>query len=97
MADRLDRTEDGRALVKRYEVLRERALGARPDGHCLGLGVLLNRGVAGWMLTWRECVAPAQLAGRCSPAPATPPPVGEAGEEIVRVLAAMALACTEGA
>jgi hypothetical protein len=90
VADEPGADEDGRALVERYESLRERALGARPDGHRLGLGVLLGRGVASWMLTWREC-APTQLAS-ASPLPAAP--VGEAGEEIVRVLAAMALACT---
>jgi hypothetical protein len=75
--------------VERYESLRERTLGARPDGYRLGLGVLLSRGVACWMLTWRER-APAQLASPSSPLPA---PVDEADEEIVRVLAAMAFAC----
>jgi len=89
VADRPGADEDGRALVERYESLRERALDARPDGYRLGLGVLLGRGVACWMLTWREC-APAQLASPASPLPA---PAGEASEEIVRVLATMAFAC----
>jgi len=89
VANRPGADEDGRALVERYESLRERALDARPDGYRLGLGVLLGRGVACWMLTWRECV-PAQLASPSSPLPA---PVEGASEEIVRVLAAMAFAC----
>lgn len=89
MADGHGAADDGHALVERYESLRERALGARPDGHQLGLAVLLGRGVASWMATWREC-APAQLA---SPAPRLAAPAGAASEEIVRVLAAMALAC----
>ena len=88
MADGRGAEEDGHALIERYESLRERALGARPDGHRLGLAVLLGGGVASWMATWREC-APAQIASPSAP-PATP--VGEAGEEVVRVLAAMALA-----
>lgn len=89
MADGSGAGENDRALVERYESLRERALGARPDGYRLGLAVLLGKGVACWIATWREC-APAQLA---SPSPPLPAPVGAADEEVVRVLAAMALAC----
>jgi hypothetical protein len=93
VAERRGVVEDDRALVERYESLRERALGAAPDGHRLGLAVLLGGGVVSWMAAWRERV-PAKLAPQ--PPPTAPPP-REDSEEIVRVLAAMALACAKGA
>jgi hypothetical protein len=93
VAEERDAAEDDQALIERYESLRERALGAAPDGHRLGLAVLLGGGVVSWMAAWRERV-PAKPAPQ---QPAGAPPPTEGSEEIVRVLAAMALACAKGA
>jgi len=92
VAEERDVEGDSQALLERYESLRERALGAAPDGHRLGLAVLLGGGVASWMAAWRERV-PVRLAPQ---PPATAPPPAQGSEEIVRVLAAMALACAKG-
>lgn len=93
MAEKRNVAEDDQALLERYESLRERALGAAPDGHRLGLAVLLGGGVVSWMAAWRERVPvrPAPQRQSTAPLPA------EGNEEIVRVLAAMALACAKGA
>jgi hypothetical protein len=56
-------------------------------GWRLGLGVLHNRGIAGWLAAWDGLPAPdpaAQLPAR--PAPGS-------GEQLVAALAAMALSC----
>jgi hypothetical protein len=84
----------GAALAERYEQLRAAALGGGAEGWRLGLGVLAGKGVAGWIRAWTTCPAPATTApmhtvlGR-TPGPA---PSGPEGVEMVRVLAAMALA-----
>ena len=76
-----------RGDVERYEALR-RALGGAASGWRLGLAVLQRRGVAGWARAW-------QAAAASPPArPAAGVPVG--GDELVAVLAAMALACLGG-
>lgn len=93
MAERPNATVDDQALLQRYESLRERALGAAPDGHRLGLAVLLGGGVVSWMAAWRERVPVRPAPQR----PSSAPPPAEGSEEIVRVLAAMALACAKGA
>jgi len=51
-------------------------------GWRLGLGVLHNRGIAGWLAAWDDLPAPDP--GR--PAPGS-------GEQLVAALAAMALSC----
>ena len=82
------------ALAERYEQLRAAALCGGAEGWRLGLGVLAGKGVAGWIRAWTTCPTPATAApvhtvpGRApGPAPSSPE-----GVEMVRVLAAMALA-----
>jgi hypothetical protein len=72
--------------VERYERLRACALAGEPDGHRFGLALLERRGVAAWVRAWQTSV-PAPDPTR----PAVEPPTGT--EQIVGVLAAMALAC----
>jgi hypothetical protein len=80
------RAED---LVERYEELRRRALGAgTADGWRLGLAVLERQGLAAWIHAWDD-VAPAPVPARSTPAPA-------GCEQVVAVLASMALACAAG-
>lgn len=82
------------ALAERYEQLRTAALDGGADGWRLGLGVLAGKGVAAWIRAWTTCPSPAPPA----PATAAPSrasgraPSGPDGAEMVRVLAAMALA-----
>lgn len=67
-------------------MLRQRALSGEASGWRLGLAVLQRRGVAAWLRAG-ETIAPT--------APARPPadvPAGS-GDELVGVLATMALAC----
>jgi hypothetical protein len=74
--------------VERYERLRRCALGGDPDGHRFGLALLERRGVAAWARAWQTT----------TPSSPLPPPVeAPAGaDEIVDVLATMALACLAG-
>lgn len=75
-----------RSLVDCYEELRRRALTGQADGHQLGLAVLLRHGVAAWLHAWQELPA--------APAAPAPPPAG--GDQLVSVLATMALALVRG-
>jgi hypothetical protein len=71
--------------VERYEQLRHRAIEGDASGWRLGLALLQRRGVTAWCRAWEPTPAPS---------PAGPPaaaPTG--GDEIVGVLATMALAC----
>jgi hypothetical protein len=78
------------ADVERYEQLRTHALsGGGPSGWRHGLALLQRRGVAAWARAWRTTL-PAPVAGT-----ATPTPV-DASDEIVGLLATMALACVAG-
>lgn len=77
--------------VERYEQLRRQALGGEPSGWRLGLALLERRGVAAWARAWQTTV-PAPPSQRSRPGVETA--VG--GEEIVGVLATMALACLAG-
>ncbi|HXA12578.1 MAG TPA: hypothetical protein VNW93_10395, partial [Mycobacterium sp.] len=70
----------------RYEQLREQLLRGDPGGWQLGLGVLRNRGIAGWLRAWDDLPAPVPAARP----PARPTP---GGEQLVAALAAMALSC----
>jgi len=80
---------DGSDVVDGYERLRARALGGEADGWRLGLGVLQQRGVAGWLR-----VRQATVAAVCPPPPASaaPPVAGGVEAERVGLLASMALA-----
>lgn len=74
--------------VERYESLRRRALGGEPSGWRLGLAVVQRRGVAAWL-----------RAGHALPAPSPTRPANDVvvgGDELVGVLATMALACIGG-
>jgi hypothetical protein len=74
--------------VERYEALRRHALDGAASGWRLGLAVLQRHGVAAWARAWHAAAVspPAR--------PAAGAPVG--GDELVAVLATMALACVEG-
>ena len=74
--------------VERYERLRRCALGGDPDGHRFGLALLERRGVAAWARAWQTTTPSSSLP------PAVEAPAG--ADEIVDVLATMALACLAG-
>ena len=76
-------------VVDGYEQLRVRALGGDTDGWRLGLSVLQQRGVAGW-LRLREATVP--TVSPPTPAPSAPPVAGGVEAELVGLLASMALA-----
>ena len=80
-------TDEGAALLGRYEQLRLDALAGTGQGWRWGRAVLERRGVAAWLATWTELevhvTSPVTSV-------ATGPPEG--GEQLVAVLAAMALA-----
>jgi hypothetical protein len=63
-------------------------LGGDPNGWRLGLAVLERRGVVAWTRAW-STTAPAPVRA----APVAPAAVGD---ELVGVLASMALACVSG-
>ena len=84
-----ERAGDGGDL-ERYERLRRCALGGDPDGHRFGLALLERRGVAAWARAW-QTTAPAPSS---PPTPAVEPMAG--ADELVGVLATMALACLAG-
>jgi hypothetical protein len=72
--------------VQRYETLRRRALGGEASGWRLGLAVLQRRGVVAWL----------RAADKIIPSPPVRPPAdvpAGVGDELVGVLATMALAC----
>lgn len=73
--------------VQRYEALRRHAVAGEPAGWRLGLAVLERQGVAAWLRAWHSI----------APAPSAKPATGVAvrGDELVGVLATMALACLD--
>ena len=81
--------DDGGGDIDRYEQLRRRVLDGEPSGWRLGLGVLSGRGVAVWLRVWHTTTVAAPQHQ-----PAVPAPIGS--DEVVGVLAAMALACLDG-
>jgi hypothetical protein len=84
---------DADPLTDGYERLRAVVLGGAPDAHRLGLAVLARQGLAAWMTVWPQTPTPATVsAPRRSPAAGPADTQGSADSEIVRVLAAMALA-----
>jgi len=82
-------TDEGAALLGRYEQLRLDALAGTGQGWRWGRAVLERRGVAAWLATWTELevrvTSPVTSGATGSP---------EGGEQLVAVLAAMALAVT---
>jgi hypothetical protein len=86
-----DERAGDRADVERYERLRAHALGGEASGWRLGLALLQGRGTAAWLRAGRGIGA--------VPVPSPPgPPCSEpaAGDELVSVLATMALAAAGG-
>lgn len=73
--------------VERYEQLRAHALGGEPGGWRLGLGLLQGRGTAAWLRVCRGVTAAPAPQRHCLP------PELPRGDELVSVLATMALAC----
>ncbi|MHB8341073.1 MAG: hypothetical protein ACYDB7_07845 [Mycobacteriales bacterium] len=78
-------------MIERYEAVRTAALAGAPDGFGHGLALLTSHGLPAWL----------SVAGECPPAPPAAPRQGGrtagahspgAGRELVRALAAMALA-----
>ncbi|GAC1376112.1 MAG: hypothetical protein NVSMB4_04730 [Acidimicrobiales bacterium] len=83
-----DRDEDNRADVERYETLRRHAMGGEASGWRLGLAVMQRQGVTAWLRAW-QTIPPAP-----APRSSVRSPVGD--DELVAVLATMALACVAG-
>jgi len=89
VGDSDDRDGDRGGDVERYETLRRHALGGDASGWRLGLAVMQRQGVTAWLRAWQAI-------------PAAPPPRSAAaggpvvGDELVAVLASMALACVGG-
>jgi hypothetical protein len=79
----------GRVLVDRYEELRHQALGGGGHGWRLGLAVLHRQGLVAWIHAWDD-ITP--LGSASSPARVRPTECNE----VVAVLASMALAVVEG-
>ena len=78
-----------RELLDRYEQLRLDALAGDGRGWRWGRAILERRGLAAWIASWTE------LAVAPLPRPPATPVVALTGtEQLVAVLAAMALACT---
>ena len=75
-------------MAARYEELRTAVTHGTGEGWRLGRGVLTAKGMAAWVSAWRSLPAPAARPASGQPSP------GLAGDsnELVRVLAAMALA-----
>jgi hypothetical protein len=92
VADKPATVDGDAALAERYEQLRQVVLGGQAEGWRHGLGVLANKGMAGWMAAWNTTFAPH------SPTPALTghgvTTMGAGTAEIVHVMAAMALAHT---
>jgi hypothetical protein len=99
---RLDAGQDrvpGSGLDARYEQLRHAALHARAEAFPLGLGVLAGKGVTAWHRTLASlapAIRAAPAAFPAGPQPGSCAPALPAGLafELVKVLAAMALAGT---
>lgn len=77
-------------LVVRYEQLRADALAGAGHGWRWGRALLERQGLAVWIGSWRQLAAAAPVASPAVTATAVPP----GSEQLVAVLAAMALAVT---
>ena len=87
-----DERAGDRADVERYEQLRAHALGAEPSGWRLGLALFQGRGTAAWLRACRGLTASPVPSGQRT----APPDEPTRGDELVRVLATMALAVASG-
>jgi predicted MFS family arabinose efflux permease len=76
--------------VEGYEQLRQCALCGDAAGWRLGLAVLQHRGVAAWLGVWRDVATPAPTRPGLQRL-STRPEVVRVGDELVGVLASMAL------
>lgn len=85
-------TDAGPVLVARYEQLRLDALAGSGHGWRWGRALLERQGLAAWIGAWDELDAPAPLSPQPVASTAAVMPAGT--EQMVAVLAAMALACT---
>jgi hypothetical protein len=83
-------TDDHRELAVRYEQLRADALAGAGHGWRWGRALLERQGLAVWIGSWRQLAVATPVPSR--PAAATAVPAGS--EQLVAVLAAMALAVT---
>ncbi|MER6076190.1 hypothetical protein ABT187_47170 [Streptomyces sp. NPDC001817] len=83
---RVDKVPAARAA--RYEELRTAIAGGTGEGWRLGRGVLAAKGMAAWATAWQSLPEP---AARLAPGH-RPPGLPSDSDELVRVLAAMALA-----
>lgn len=83
-------TDEHHELVGRYEQLRADVLAGAGHGWRWGRALLERHGVAVWIDTWQQLPTPAPVR----PSPATAPAVPAGSEQLVAVLAAMALAIT---
>ena len=83
-----DEPAGGPRDVERYEQLRAQALEGDLSGWRLGLALLERRGVVAWTRAWQTT----------TPAPARPAITTSAADndQLVGVLASMALACVSG-
>jgi hypothetical protein len=83
-----DEPAGGPRDVERYEQLRAQALEGDPSGLRLGLALLERRGVVAWTRAW-QATTPTPTR-RAIPAPAAD------SDQLVGLLASMALACVFG-
>jgi hypothetical protein len=83
-----DEPAGGPRDVERYEQLRAQALEGDPAGWRLGLALLERRGVVAWTRAW-------QTTTPSPPRPAIPAPAADS-DQLVGLLASMALACVSG-
>jgi hypothetical protein len=74
--------------VERYEQLRAQALDGDPSGSRLGLALLERRGVVAWTRAWQTTAPPPARSAIGMPAADS--------DQLVGVLASMALACVSG-
>lgn len=83
--------DEHRDLLVRYEQLRGDALAGAGHGWRWGRALLDRQGLAAWIDTWRQLAVPAPVP---SPPAAATAAVPAGSEQLVAVLAAMALAVT---
>jgi hypothetical protein len=83
-----DEPGEGPRDVERYEQLRAQALDGDPSGVRLGLALLERRGVVAWTRAWQTTTPPPARS-------AIAIPVADS-DQLVGVLASMALACVFG-
>jgi hypothetical protein len=83
-----DEPAGGPRDVERYEQLRAQALEGVPSGLRLGLALLERRGVVAWTRAWQATTPPPSRSTFATP-------VADS-DQLVGVLAGMALACVSG-